>query len=156
RAVDSTGTAAGSWSNPLDFTVTTLAAPTLVGPAGAVTNAAPTFVWNATAGADHYEIWVDDLSTGQSAVLRKQDAGAAGWAPATPLSAGDHYRWWVRAVDSTNSNYSAWSSPLDFVVSFLAAPTLIGPTGSVSVVSPTFAWTPVPGADHYEIWINDL
>jgi predicted phage tail protein len=156
RAVDSTGAAAGSWSNPLDFMVASLAAPTLVGPAGASTNAAPTFVWNATAGADHYDVWVADLTTGQSSVLRQEDAVAAAWTPATPLAAGDRYRWWARAVDSTNTNYSAWSSPLDFVVSLLAAPTLIGPKDSALVLAPTFAWTAVPGADHYEIWVNDV
>ena len=70
----------------------------------------------AVAGADHYDIWVNDLSTGQSAVLRDQDVTGASWVASVALKAGEKYRWWLRAVDVSGSNLSAWSSPLDFSV----------------------------------------
>jgi hypothetical protein len=96
------------WSQSIDL----FTAPTLVGPSGS-SALLPTFTWNGAAGAAHYDIWVDDLTTGQSAVIRNQDIVGTSWTPTTHLTAGDKYRWWVRAVTSANMD-SAWSSPLDF------------------------------------------
>jgi hypothetical protein len=156
RGVDGSSTNFGDWSAPLNVTVTPLAAPALLGPGGSVTSAEPTFSWNAVAGADHYEVWVNDQTTGQSAVLRGLNVGSTTWAPPTPLAVGHKYRWWARAIDSTGSNHGFWSGYLDFTVSTLAAPVVIGPKGSGAGSEPTFAWSAAVGADHYDLWVNDL
>jgi hypothetical protein len=135
--------------------VATLAAPSLVGPTGSITSPEPPFTWGAVTGANHYYVWVNDLTTGTSGVLQNQNVGGTSWTPTTPLHPGDTYRWWVQAIDSTN-NGGAWSSSFDFTVSALAAPALIGPNGVRATATPTFTWTAVAGADHYYVWANDL
>jgi hypothetical protein len=150
RAVNNTDVA-GSWSSSLSFTVATLAMPTLVGPSG-TDSLLPTFTWNAALGADHYDIWVQDVRSGQ--VLRDQTVTGTSWLPAAPLTLGDSYRWWVRAVDSVNSP-GPWSSSLIFVAYALPATSLIGPSGSSGPL-PTFSWNAVAGADHFDIWVQDV
>ena len=155
RALDSTGTNASPWSGFLDFKVTAFTAPTLNAPSGAIYSAEPTLTWTAVAGADHYDVWVDDQTTGQSPVLRNQDVTGTSWTPTTPLNLGDSYVWWVRALNSTDSDAGPWSSSLDFTVTPLAAPTLSGPSGSTTSAEPAFSWTAVTGAGHYDIWVDD-
>ena len=150
RAVDSTGIG-GTWSSSLDFSVAALAAPTLGGPSGSG-SLLPTFSWSAVAGADHYDIFVRDNKTGQT--LRDQNVATTTWAPAGPLTLGDSYTWWVRAIDNVNSP-GPWSSSQSFTVFVLVAPTLIGPSGSTSSM-PTFGWSAVTGASQYDIWVQDL
>lgn len=155
QALDSTGTNASAWSTPFDFAVATLGQPTLIGPTGAAASDTPTFTWNATAGADHYDIWVDDQTTGVPAILRNEDILGTSWTPTRALPAGDTFRWWVRALDSTGTNAGSWSTPLSFTVAALETPTPTGPTTTVTTAAPPFTWTDVAGADHYEIWVND-
>jgi hypothetical protein len=156
RAVDSSGSAASAWSSPLNFTVTALAVPTPVNPSGSITSAEPVFAWNAATGADHYDVWVNDVTTGKTAVLRDQNVTGTTWTPSMPLTAGDKFRWWVRAVDSTSTNNGAWSSYVNFTVSALIAPILIGPKDSANSATPTFTWNAAAGADHYDVWINNV
>src|SRR5207244_4168848 len=134
--------------------VAALAAPTPIGPGGSLISAEPSFTWNAVAGAAHYDVWVSDKTSGTA--LRNQVVFGTSWAPTTPLQPGDNYTWWVRAVDNSGANAGAWSTPLDFSVASLAKPSLVGPIGSTSSDRPTFAWNPVTGADHYDVWVNDL
>src|SRR5947209_10182138 len=37
----------------------------------------------------------------------------------------------------------------------LDAPTPIGPSGSIQDAEPTFIWSAVTGADHYDVWVQD-
>ena len=150
RALDAAGHPS-MWSAPLSFTTTSLAAPTLVAPSGA-SLLTPTFSWNAVANADHYDIWVQDVKSGK--VLRDTSVAATTWAPPTPLTAGDTYKWWVRAVDGNNSP-GPWSGAQSFTAYALAAPAIISPSGSVGGTL-TFTWSAVTGADHYDIWITNL
>src|ERR1700738_4795099 len=92
-----------AWSASTDFVVAFLGQPTLVGPTGSTNNDNPAFTWNGVAGADHYRIWVNDLTTGRSAVLQNDYILGTSWTPTTPLHPGDSYRWWVKAVDSTST-----------------------------------------------------
>jgi hypothetical protein len=154
RALAANGTAS-PWSNSLAFSVQQLAAPTPIVPAGTVTSATPTFSWNAVAGADHYDIWVDDVSTGQSQVLRNRNATGTSWLPPTSLAQGDSYKWWVRAVGSDGSA-SRWSAGQSFSIAALGVPMPIGPAGLITGAQPTFNWSAVDQADHYDIWVDDV
>src|SRR5262249_39663690 len=100
-----------------------LSAVTAIGPVGLIGNASPTFTWNALAGADHYEVWVDDQTTQTSSVLHNENLTGTSWTTTAALTPGDTYRWWVRGIDVTNTFASDWSSPLDFSVTTLSAPT---------------------------------
>jgi hypothetical protein len=154
RAVAADGVG-GPWSTPLDFTTIVLLAPTPVGPTGPNSSSTPTFTWNSVANADHYRIWVDNLTTGQSQVLSDQNVPGISWTPATTLAAGDSYRWWASAA-AVDGGSGPWSTTMVFTVAAPAAPALIVPNGRIFSPIPNFMWTAVPGADHYELWVQDL
>ncbi|MCI0639314.1 MAG: IPT/TIG domain-containing protein [Gemmataceae bacterium] len=144
-----------AWTNVLGFHIVPLATPAPSGPNGSITNAKPTFSWSAVTGADKYDVWVNDLTTGQAQVLRKQDATGTSWTPTTALISGRSYQWWVRAL-SDNGNQSPWSAGVAFTLLHLGTPTLIGPNGTINDTTPTFSWNAVTGADYYDLWVNDL
>src|SRR5262249_21130422 len=104
-------TAPGFWSDALSFAVVQLPAPGLTGPLGQQLTAKPTFTWTAVPRADHYDLWVDDATTGQSQVVRNTAIFGTSFVPASPLATGDVYRLWVRAVNSSGTP-GLWSAPL--------------------------------------------
>jgi hypothetical protein len=130
-------------------------APALIGPSGSITSATPTFTWTAVAGADHYDIWINDLTTGQSQALGNSHVTGTSWTPGSGMVQGHSYRWWGEAL-SSSGEAGAWSGSMDVSIAPLATPTLTGPAGSTSSATPTFTWNAVAGADHYYIWIDDL
>ncbi|MBX9678123.1 MAG: hypothetical protein K2X38_05110 [Gemmataceae bacterium] len=156
RGIDSTGTNRGTWSSSLDFTISAVATPTPTGPNGVAVNAGLAFTWNAAAGADKYDVWVDNLSTGQSQVLRNQNVAGTAWTPGVSLQEGQTYRWWVRGMDNSGTNKGSWSVYQDFKVSSIGIATLLGPTGDTPGAGPNFTWTAVSGATKYDIWVNDV
>jgi hypothetical protein len=109
------GGQAGPWSRSFDFSIALLATPSLIGPHGPRAGATPSFSWNSVAGADHYEIAVDDLTSGKKAVLHDTSITATSWVAPAPLSPGHKYRWRVRALGPSGSA-SAWSAPLAFSI----------------------------------------
>src|SRR5205807_232620 len=141
-----------AWSSSLIFSIATLGKPILVGPTGSISSDTPTFSWNSVSGADHYDVWVDDVTKAQSSVARNQDVIGTSWSPATALTASDSFRWWVRAVDSTNTNNGVWSAPLSFAIAPLEVPIPASPTDEVNSAEPHFSWSAVAGWDHYEVW----
>jgi hypothetical protein len=150
----------GPWSAPQTFQVAVpLSAPTLIDPSGAVQTQSPIYRWTPVSGASWYQLWVNDSSGNRvnqwfTAAAVDAESGECAANPGTPLSVGNG-RWWVRAWSST-AGFSAWSEPLDFMVSIpLTPPTLISPTGAVPTATPTYRWTPVPSATWYRLWVND-
>ncbi len=145
-----------SWSLPQDFAIAPLTAPTASGPNTTISTDQPTFTWNSVTGAAHYDVWVDDRTTGQSQALRNNNAGGTSWTPtgAVALTPGHGYRWWVGAVSNNGTTF--WSLPQDFAVAPLATPGPISPAGMTSVNPPTFRWSAVADAARYDIWVDDL
>jgi predicted phage tail protein len=152
RAFDSNGFASG-WSAGLSVTLPPLAVPVPKSPTNLIGDTTPTFSWNAVAGANHYDVWVSDLTTGQ--VLHNPEVTDNSFTFTQPLVSGHNYRYWVREFDDAG-NASAWSSPVDFGVSLVATPAGFGPSSSTTSTTPQFTWYAVTGADHYEIWVNNL
>ncbi len=139
------------WSAGQDFTVA-LATPTPTSPSGMVYNNFPTFSWNGVSGADYYDVQVDDVTTGQSGLI-KGPVFATAFQPTQPLAGGHAYRWWV--IAATNSNvFSNWSAAQNFTIA-LGTANPIGPAGYVADTQPTFSWTPVNGAVSYNLWVDD-
>jgi len=163
----------GPWSADGWFTVASstpaaLAAPTLVSPTGSVTvtTPQPAYQWGPVAGAEEYYLWVS--SGGQVRIGQWVTAAAAGCGsgtgtcavrPATAL-ANDTVRWGVKAW-STALGHGPWSADGWFTVAAstpaaLAAPTLVSPTGSVTVTTPqpAYQWGAVAGAEEYYLWVS--
>ncbi|MGF1578880.1 MAG: C1 family peptidase, partial [Gemmataceae bacterium] len=66
-------------------TVREMGIPTLTAPAPVTLDSTPTFTWDAVCEATHYEIWVNDLTTGTSAVLWEDSLTGTSWTPTSPL-----------------------------------------------------------------------
>jgi hypothetical protein len=152
--VDVTVTTAGGASAAVagdQFTY--LQTPTAASPSGAIVTARPTFAWNPVAGADHYDVWVDDTTSLQSQILRNTNVTSTSWTPTTALTPGHSYRWWVRAL-STSGGSSAWSAPLTVSI-VVGTPNPAAPTGSIQNARPTFSWSAAANADAYDVWVDD-
>jgi hypothetical protein len=140
---------------PMDPNAVRFQTPTPLGPSGLMNVEAPVFSWQPINGADHYDLWVNDLTTGQDQVLRNQDVTGSSFTFSQTLIPGHSYEWWVRAGDS-NGDASFWGPAMDFSVAPLDAPVPNAPAGAISNVAPTFSWSAVDRADHYDLWVSDL
>lgn len=110
----------------------------------------PALTWGALAGAVRYDVWVDNLTTGQTQVIRNTNV------PTNTLTLGaltpGSYRAYVRGFDARNLQ-QGWSAPFNFEYS--GPPRLLSPTGSANSGTPLFTWTTVSGAVRYELVIAD-
>ena len=157
-----------AWSDVEEFTVAvpSPAKPTLF--ASVTSNSSrPTFSWEST-GADYvpgttFDLWVNDLSTGQSQVIRNTTLTGSSYTVSSDLPQA-RYRAWIRATTALGTN-SAWSSPVTFDVDVLAPgrPTITGPvaaagstTSLIETETPTFSWNATPGSVQFELWVNHL
>ncbi len=114
--------------------------------------ATPSLIWSPVGGAALYDVWIDNLTTGASAVVRNSSVQGttlelSGIPPAS-------YRAFVRGRDLPGGRYYVWSSAFDFEVG--RAPRITSPTGNDQPVRPTITWTSVSGAARYEIWLANL
>ncbi|MCP4174852.1 MAG: hypothetical protein GY758_29235 [Fuerstiella sp.] len=112
RAINGTG-AAGEWSSVA--TTDPSGRPGLQGPLGTITDTTPIITWTAVAGASGYVLQVDNLTTATSQIIRENNLTTNSFNVVTALSAGN-YRFWVRAINATNSVPGPWSIPFDFTV----------------------------------------
>lgn len=135
----------------------TTVAPIMLGPSGLIATDVPAFGWSAVSGASAYELWVDDLTTGQSpAMLLSNLPGTSlNLTSAQALSPGHSYRWWVLGLDG-NGPVGDWSDGTDFSIQPLNVPALNGPVGAQNSDQITFAWSGAALAVNYEVWLSDL
>ncbi len=131
-----------AWDSAQTFTIQ----PTALSPSGTSASTLPTFTWNSLTGANNYELWLTDQTTG---VTLTPAVSGGSWTPTTPLVPGDNYIWWIGA--SKGAGAFAWSSPQTFTIAPLAS----APGGTSASTLPTFTWTGVSGINTYEIWLTD-
>ncbi|MEJ7593357.1 MAG: CAP domain-containing protein [Planctomycetaceae bacterium] len=112
----------------------------------------PSLNWSSVGGASLYDVWIDNLTTGASAVVRNT-AVQGTTLELTGLSPAS-YRAYVRGRDLPGGGFYQWSSGFDFEVG--RAPRITAPTGNGQPVRPTINWTSVSGAARYEIWLANL
>lgn len=127
-------------------------APTLLNPVGTVGDVRPTFSWSAVADAARYDLWVNVFGTNE-VVIRNANVSGTTFRPNFSLSADQTYIWTVRGITSTGIAGDFAQHAIFRIESELGAPTLIRPSGTVGL-PPTFEWTAVANADHYDIWVN--
>ena len=157
------GSGAISWSGGTNFSVPALAAPMPGGPSGALTPSigydTPTFSWSSVIGAAMYDLNLKDLSTGQTVFDNSTISGTT-YTPSTPLLVGHSYSWVVGAEGSAGASGSiSWSSSTGFSLTTLTAPSPTGTSGPIQASTgydtPTFSWSSVPGATHYQLFVAD-
>src|SRR5947209_6168554 len=88
----------------------------------------PTFTWAPIAGAFQYDVWVSDLTTGASPIVRNTNITGTSWTSFRTLDPGDNYMWWVRGVSATGVK-GPWSDGIAFTVTSLPAPAQLSPVG---------------------------
>ena len=111
----------------------------------------PEFRFTESAGATHYELWVNRVG-GPNAIIRERALTTTSFTPSEDLPTGD-YVVWVRAYNSQTS--AAWSSAASFSIE-LEASTITTSPGETSDNTPTFEWTASSGATEYDVWINQV
>lgn len=127
--------------------------PTPLMPVDQIQLNSPKFSWSALANTDRYDLWVDDLTSGKSQVIRETKIQETTWyTPA--LSPGHTYKWWIRAID-TMGNASEWSEGLSFRIAPLGVPTANRATGASTTDTPALSWSPVQDAARYDLWVDD-
>lgn len=105
----------GPWSDAYSFAIST-GAPNK-GEIAAVSDAAagqPRFEWSTLQNADHYELWVNDLTTGTSRVIHERELTGTEHTAAETLGSGS-YRAWIRGFSALNEP-GPWSDAVDFTV----------------------------------------
>jgi hypothetical protein len=129
-------------------------APTLIAPEGTVTTTTPTYTWNAVVDANSYDLWTPaDKTVNYSAIAAGCGSGepTCSVTPSTVLNNGDDVKWTVRS--SNAGGISAWATVSSFYVTILPpVPTLVGPSGSITTITPTYIWNAVSGATSYDLW----
>lgn len=115
------------------------------------TSAFATLAWNPLAGAVKFDVWINNLSIGQSQVLRNANVTGTSFTATTPLPMG-LYRAWVRGLDAS-ALAAQWSVPVDFRILLPVAAT--SPVNSTLDTTPTFTWNAVPGATAYDLVIRN-
>jgi len=140
----------GAWSEAVSFTVVP-AAPELLGPEGACCDLRPTFRWAAVAGATHYDVWVNDMTTWTTKVVRVPNVSGTSLVAPEDLVAGHVYRWWVRA--GAGSAWGEWSAAMEFTAG-CAEPAGVAP--SIDSAMPDGEVTLAAGeSEELEVYASD-
>jgi hypothetical protein len=141
---------AASWSSSVDFNVSV--APTVTQGQNAEFDRVPVLAWNTLPGADHYDIWIDNISTGQSQIIRNINVTSTTFTGPNTLPIGN-YRAWVRGI-AADGYSAAWTTAINFKI--WGAPTVTQAQNSTFDRTPTFAWNALPGAAKYQVFIRNL
>lgn len=127
--------------------------PGTIAPQGTITDPTPTFTWNAANGADRYQIYLQNLNTGQYVDTTSTITGTSYTSAA--LNTNHAYRWRLRAYNSAGwSGLSTWKN-FDYVSGPPPTPSQIGPQGSQNTNPPTFTWTS-SNTNRYQIYIQNI
>ncbi|MCY3022432.1 MAG: HYR domain-containing protein, partial [Planctomycetota bacterium] len=155
-----------AWSAAQDFAIPNapLAAPTdapvMTAPSGSGNSTTPTVQWNDVTDALFFDVWIDNLTSGQSQVVRNQHVADTSYAVTTPLAENSSYKAWVRAGNVFG--LSPWSNAQVFATGSAptapptGAPTITAPTGTGNSIQPQFSWETVAGATLSDLWLDDL
>ena len=133
-------------------------APNISAPSGSGNILNPVVVWGAVLQSSSYEVWISDLTSGQSPLLDAQAAGTT-FTPATPLPLGDSFTVWVRGQNVFGNG--PWSAGQIFatgagpVAAPTDAPNFISPAGIANIPAPLFSWAAVANASYYDLWVDD-
>jgi hypothetical protein len=131
---------------------------------------APRFSWTAVEGAKYYLLQISTSKTFDAVATRTYSTYSTDFTPLQALSNDQEYFWRVRALTDVRAGAvealaeagTPWSledpasnEPRSFKIKWNFAPVLLTPTNLARVSYPTFSWEPVPGAERYQIQIDE-
>lgn len=129
--------------------IITVATPAVTSPSLRGIDTTPTVSWTAANGADYYQLMVYDIASGQARV-NESNVGGTSFDVTGGLAAGRVYQVWVRGM-SHAGEVGQWSPGYVFSIALPDRPALSGPGSWTTDTTPQIGWTPVSGADHYEL-----
>jgi hypothetical protein len=148
RSLDSAGNPSG-WPEPYTFRITT---PVAVAPMERFyTDSTPTISWDALPGAATYEMWIDNITTGERRFVYEAALTDTEWTAPSDWDLGT-YRIWVRGTDAGGIP-TWWYNFTEIIVR--TPPVAQTPLNATFDASPTFEWSPVTGAATYEIFVRN-
>ncbi|MEP3481103.1 MAG: PKD domain-containing protein [Fuerstiella sp.] len=155
RAFNDDGVAT-SWGRSEQFFVPVPINTTPDDDALVLTTNLPRFEWTGVPEYETYEIWVNNLDSGQTRVINIAGIPDTFFQPEQPLENAS-FRWWVRGTDA-EGNISQWSSPTDFTInsSIDNAPVGISPILTETDNTPVFEFVGLPNATEYELIVRNL
>ena len=110
------------------------------------------FNWPAANGAVRYELEVNNVTTGQTQFIHQTQLTTTSFRPHQAMPAAT-YSWRYRPYNSTGPQ--PWSALVSFTIYEKSGQPIITDPIATSVDSlPTIAWSPVAGADRYELRVN--
>jgi hypothetical protein len=144
----------GNWSVSWNFILSSLLIPpTLLSPANGTTigDYSPLLDWSDVAGADSYQVHVDN-SSGFSSPDRNRNILASSYTVSPDLAGGTWY-WRVRTYDG--SNVSNWSAVWNFILP--GVPNLLSPANGSTTYdrTPTFDWSDIQNRTSYRIQVDN-
>jgi len=145
-----TASAAGFPAANRVLTVVDRTIPILPSTIQTVATSRPTFTSSSISNAATYEIWVNNATTGEGGVVNISGIGTNTYTTVVNLPIGT-YAVWVRGFTAAGLA-SAWSPQ---AVWKLRPTTTVQGSGRTETRSSfTIAWSAVPGASAYDVWID--
>ena len=144
----------GAPSDTWTFIINWMSPPPQLGPGDkVVTPFVPRFQWQAVEGAKYYQLQVGTDSDFNPTTT--YNTSNTDFTPPDNLSNDKDYYWRVKAEDQ-NGNETSWSSVRSFRTQWNFAPKLLTPANNqIQLSYPLFSWEPVPGAQQYQIQIDN-
>ncbi|MDA1015478.1 MAG: GEVED domain-containing protein, partial [Planctomycetota bacterium] len=149
-AENSTGAASDGEVEDYEFTITTPGLH-IVNPrdGSTITDTSPHFQWTEVEGATSYAYWISDRTQRVSGLYRN-----FGYWPVTEFVPRDvllpgNYRLEVRAQRPAVGPWTV----INFTIGETSSPVITDPVGPTAF--PTIAWTPVSGAETYDLSVTD-
>jgi glucose/arabinose dehydrogenase len=168
----------GPWSDGTAFSLPVVNPPiaaALISPTWNITNAQPTYMWNAVLDSAQgeastwYYLWVSQVnSDGSFTTIHSKwyqssevcTGVTCSFMPAVTLSGGN-YRWWIQTWN--NGGYGPWSGGMNFSLPIPKPPvaaTLVSPSGNVTGTTPAYTWNAVldsaqgDASTWYYLWVS--
>ncbi len=111
----------------------------------------PEFSWTADPGAAGYEVWINNVTTGQAG-FAQANVTTNRFVPTSDLGIGQ-FNIWVRST-RTDGIKGAWSTGVGFRIN--SAVTMTSVPANSAVANPELTWAPLAGSVRYEVLIANL
>ncbi len=147
-----TATATSYTAGSISLTVTDRNWPLLPSAVQTVTTSRPTFIWTGVSNAATYQIYVNNVTTAETAVINQSGITTTSLVSPIDLPIGN-FNVWVRGFTAVGLA-SIWSP----VSAWRVRPTTTVLNSGRTESSPSFniEWAPITGASSYDVWIDRL
>ncbi len=146
----------GDWSATWSFVKDAANSPTPIGPTDGQTLVFPddplVFSWQPLSGIKNYEIQIDSEDTFTPPLTTTATTPNTSWAATSPQTMDQDFYWRVRGLSPTNVP-TLWSDPIKYRSTWTDTAQLQLPadTNDPTVEEVVFQWTPVAGAQYYNL-----